>query len=787
MIRRLQNSRPRRRSARGRSTTFAVGLALVWTFLFPSGVPAAQTHVVRAGSDAARELQDLLILAGPGDTIQLEDGVFTIARELSVSTDHITIRGRGREKTVLSFKSQTSGDAGIDATGNAFVVEDLAIEDTPGNGIRATGSDGVTFRRVRVEWTAGPRSSNGAYGLYPVLCRNVLIDQCVAIGASDAGIYVGQSNRVVVRRSRAERNVAGIEIENTYDADVYDNLATQNTGGILVFDLPGLQQTNGGRVRLFKNRVIANNHDNFAPPGNIVGTVSPGTGVMVMATSDVEVFANTIEGNSTFSIAVFSYHITGKRVADSEFNAYPTRVHVHENVIRDGGAAPRGNDLEPLVAALGKPFPAIVYDGITDAQRKSSSGPAVVLGDNGSADFVNLRYPEFASGHVRFDRDRDRYKGSLSPLLAVELKPHPEPPQRMDPAIEVFQNAPKKLSEYALFHGTGATQKPVDGVVPYDLNTALFSDHTAKYRFVRLPKGTAATYHSDKVFEFPVGTVIAKTFAEARAAPAGGATTAGPGRLIETRILTHEPSGWHGFSYVWNVEQTEATLRLGGAELVVESSSDGERVLYEVPNANQCRDCHVTDVSRRETLPLGVRARNINKSFAYADSQRNQLDEWSRRGILRGAPDSASAPRVAQATVVRSGSVEERARAWLDVNCAHCHNPAGGARASGLDLSFSQQDSAKLGVWKAPVAAGRGAGKRRYGIVPGKPEESILTYRLESTEPGVVMPPLGRRQVDPVGVSLIRDWIASMPREGDDLEDPPKRDDGVEREDTEER
>ena len=198
-------------------------------------------HRIEAGSDLQYELQARLIDAVPGDVIELGEGTFQFHAELSVACDNLTIRGKGPEKTILSFRGQQVGSEGLTATGDGFVVEDLAVEDTAGDAIKVLGADGVVFRRVRVEWTNGPSRDNGAYGIYPVECRNVLIEECIAIGASDAGIYVGQSKNVIVRNSRAEYNVAGIEIENTVGADVYECTATNNTGGILVFDLPGLQ------------------------------------------------------------------------------------------------------------------------------------------------------------------------------------------------------------------------------------------------------------------------------------------------------------------------------------------------------------------------------------------------------------------------------------------------------------------------------------------------------------------------------------------------------------------
>ncbi|MFO0426991.1 MAG: parallel beta-helix domain-containing protein [Planctomyces sp.] len=244
----------------------------------------ARTHQIAPGDNVQFELQARLIEAVPGDVIQLEAGRYVLNRQLDAVADNLTIRGQGGDQTILTFKDQTAGGQGIEATGNNFTLENLAIEDTAGNAVKILGAKNVTLRGVRVEWTGEPTSSNGAYGLYPVQCENVLIENCTSIGASDAGIYVGQCRNVVVRSCHAERNVAGIEIENTVDADVYGNVATNNTGGILVFDMAGLQLKAGSNVRVFRNKVTANNHRNFADPGGVVAAVPPGTGVMIMAT-----------------------------------------------------------------------------------------------------------------------------------------------------------------------------------------------------------------------------------------------------------------------------------------------------------------------------------------------------------------------------------------------------------------------------------------------------------------------------------------------------------------------
>jgi uncharacterized repeat protein (TIGR03806 family) len=317
---------------------------------------------------------------------------------------------------------------------------------------------------------------------------------------------------------------------------------------------------------------------------------------------------------------------------------------------------------------------------------------------------------------------------------------------------------PQRLSSYGLFRGDAATQEPAEDVVPYDVNTPLFSDYAVKFRFVRLPAGASAAYRDSEVFDFPVGTVIVKTFAYPHDLrdPSRGR------RLIETRLLIRRPEGWVGLPYVWNDEQTEATLQVvGGVREVRWVHTDGrERTnRYLVPNVNQCMGCHENN---KVMAPIGPRARHLNRSYAYAGGSENQLVQWTRAGILTGAPPPDEAPRAAVWNDPSTGSLDQRARAWLEINCAHCHNPDGPARTSGLDLMASQTNRFQGGVWKGPVAAGPGTGGRSHDIVPGKPEASILLYRLESTTPGIRMPELSRQLVDEEGVSLIREWVASL-------------------------
>jgi uncharacterized repeat protein (TIGR03806 family) len=346
--------------------------------------------------------------------------------------------------------------------------------------------------------------------------------------------------------------------------------------------------------------------------------------------------------------------------------------------------------------------------------------------------------------------------GALLLLAASGCGPragHETPPT--PPPTQPFE----KLSQYGLFAGDPAAQVPAEGVIPYDLNSPLFSDYAEKYRFVKLPPGTHASYRDVDVFEFPVGTVIAKTFAYPHDArdPSQGR------RLIETRILKREPDGWLGLPYIWDAAQTEATLDVAGNTVDVSwIHTDGRARTnnYIIPNSNQCKGCHKTGESM---TPIGPKARHLNRDFAYGEGPENQLTHWSRLGALAGAPAPAEAPRLAVWDDPQSGTFDARARAWLEINCAHCHNPEGPARNSGLDLMAAQRNPTAFGVFKPPVAAGIGSGGLAYDIVPGQPGQSILVYRIASTHPGVMMPELGKRLVHEEGVALIREWIAAVP------------------------
>lgn len=353
--------------------------------------------------------------------------------------------------------------------------------------------------------------------------------------------------------------------------------------------------------------------------------------------------------------------------------------------------------------------------------------------------------------------------------------------KREDAGVHFFaEGQPKSLSEWRVLEVEDGRLTLNQGVLPYDLNTPLFSDYAHKLRTVWMPAGKAARYDAQAAFDFPVGTIISKTFyyplpagkqwdgkSVARTDPShdslqDGALDLSKVRLIETRVLVRREAGWEAIPYVWNEAQTEATLKRAGAMIALELvGADGSRetVDYQVPDQNQCASCHSVDNKTRAMEPIGPKARHLNRDFAYAEGSENQLAHLSRIGYLTGAPDPEQAPRNANAEDAAHATLEDRARAYLDINCGHCHSPTGAAITSGLWLEASVDDRLKLGFCKQPVAAGKGTGDHLYDIAPGHADASVLVFRMDSDDPSVMMPELGRSVVHREGAQLIRQWI----------------------------
>ena len=361
-----------------------------------------------ADTDLQTTLMEQLIDAQPGDVIEIPAGVFSFDRSLSLTVDGVTIRGAGMDETILSFANQTSGAEGLLVTASDFTIEDLAIEDTRGDALKVNEGENIIIRRVRTEWTNGPDTDNGAYGIYPVQTTNTLIEGAVAIGASDAGIYVGQSRNVIVRDSRAEFNVAGIEIENTIGADVYNNVATNNTGGILVFNMPNLPQP-GHSTRVYDNQVFENNTGNFGHPGTPVASVPAGSGIVINSNDRVEIFNNDIRDHRTANIIISSVYSTGFSDigVQENFDPYPETIWIAGNTLGEGGGNPDNAELQALrvlMFGLTGNIPDVLWDGYVNAELLADGEmPAQyrICLDNGDAQLLNVDGPNgYSDPHI---------------------------------------------------------------------------------------------------------------------------------------------------------------------------------------------------------------------------------------------------------------------------------------------------------------------------------------------------------------------------------------------------
>lgn len=356
--------------------------------------------------------------------------------------------------------------------------------------------------------------------------------------------------------------------------------------------------------------------------------------------------------------------------------------------------------------------------------------------------------------------------------LSVLLLAACEPPQQ---AVQMFpaDEPPALLSEWAVFTTSGDRLALNDGVIPYELKTPLFSDYALKLRTVWMPDGTSATYDAKQEFEFPIGAIISKTFHYRKggdwaadnmqvAVSKQDATNPVPPPLdlneyvlIETRLLVRYADGWVGFPYVWNAAQTDASLEIAGdvRQVQLVHRAETQTINYVVPDVNQCAGCHTPDHSAGDLRPLGPKAWQLNRAYSWWGDDASQVSHWSSRGLLA---EAATVPPA------ESTGLDQRAREYLDANCAHCHNPAGAADTSALHLNIDAPVDRKLGVCKTPVAVGRGSGDRTYDIYPGRPDDSIMIFRMQHNDPAIAMPELGRSAIHVEGVELISEWIASM-------------------------
>ena len=750
----------------------------------PPTPPTGDVVEIAAGPNFEDGLKTALINAQPGQTIILPEGTFEMTGGMILDVNNVMVQGKGHEKTILDFGKSTSGGDGFLVNSNNVVLEHFAVVDTPGDGIKFKFSNGVTIRNMRVEWSCGPCEENGAYGIYPVQTKNVLIEDSIAIGASDAGIYVGQSDNIIVRRNLAAYNVAGIEIENSTNSDVYENTAENNTGGILAFDLPGLPRA-GMRSRIFNNTVRNNNVANFAPAGNIVATVPQGTGMLIMAFEDVEVFDNLIENNQSSAILVVNYAISGLSHDDPNYDPDPRRMNIHDNDYRNNAYDPAdaAAGIAPEFDAVGG-LPQVFYDGIAESAGAFDGPDRICVREADSVRRGVLRHPDgsgastdpefFDCAHaslpqVVLDTPEDIEAGEKPPTDAeIAEMCTPESGSDLPNLKAVAVNCPT-LSGYNLFADQTEPREATNAGIHYDLITPLFTDYASKYRFVFIPEGKQAAYSEREVMDMPIGTIVSKTFTMSRdfLNPAAGEV------IIETRILIRREQGWAALPYIWREDGSDADLSItGGTRQLSWIHSDGSTrsTNYEIPDTNQCKTCH--SITRPETGSgrnfetalemIGPKARFLNMDNEYDGQTVNQLTYMKEQGALVGLPDDLDTIDTVPVWTDTAASLEDRAKGYLDINCAHCHRPAGFASNSALFLDYWREVDETYGVCKTPVAAGAGSGGLQYGIVPGNAAESIFDYRMDSNEPDVRMPEIGRTLIHSEGVALVREWINSL-------------------------
>ena len=386
--------------------------------------PAADTNTTEVAAEIidATALQAMLIEAEEGSVIELPAATIEMVDGLSLDVDGVTLRGAGEGQTILDFSGQTGAGEGLLITSDDVTVEHFTIRNTTGDGIKSKGADRIIYRDLTVEWTGGPDEANGAYGVYPVESTDILVERVTVRGASDAGIYVGQSDNIIVRDSLAEYNVAGIEIENSTRADVYNNTVTNNTGGILVFDLPDLPKVGGHSTRLFGNQIFENNTRNFAPPGNIVASVPSGTGIIVQANDKVEIFDNTLTDNRTAHVLLVAY---SPEFSDDRYNPLPRNVLVTQNAYENGGYEPQG-DLQMLAMLMGGKLPDIVSDGVDRWQDGEPAALGLVIDEPETVGYVSLGLGEYPVNPANLSPSNDRPAGSVGERLPAVVLSHSE-------------------------------------------------------------------------------------------------------------------------------------------------------------------------------------------------------------------------------------------------------------------------------------------------------------------------------------------------------------------------
>ena len=901
-----------------------------------------RVFTISPGDSATTDAVAAFFEAAPGDTIEFEAGFFDFTTGLVMqNTEGVTVKGAGMDNTVLSFEDSDTAEGFLISNVRGVVVTDLTVTDTPGDGIKVKSSDIVTYRNVRTMWSSAdtpvgadnyqtaihyecpaepiselnpapyqPDSGNGRYGIYPVQASNVLLDNVESLGASDAGIYVGQSDDIIIKNSRALYNVAGYEFENTQRAEMFDNIAECNTVGYIIYDLPYLTQY-GYQARMHHNVARNNNFDNFAA-GGIVSQVPKGSGLITLSYDQVEVDHNEFSDHQTGAILITSYELIGDD-GDLRQDVYTEALSIHDNSFDNSGYSMPPPDLQalaegdvssalPTIIALknGGQGADIIWDGVYDGPNDCAK-PDVPTNDRGKPQFegtdvkpadcgdadgngVADRYnaykfddsgtrkkpsmwicienntytgspaaPEFANIHglaglealnavldpsqlsdpdylpgvlagiPEFAADNDssphqcqlEYGETLPSMPAVELATYtlPEGGTGRPTEEQIAQMCARDtdgqinwdalaevdcpdLASYHLFNDPQDPSTDSNGGTPYDLNTQLFSDYATKYRFVFMPEGTAATYRDgsenvNAAYEFPVGTVIAKTFSFEDEG-------AGTVNHVETRLLIKREDNdgtlvWEGLPYIWQTDgngKRVARLSKGGGTAAVSwnytddhsgNLHQGSTDSYRIPNAAQCVTCHANTHNVAGAAPIGPKPRNLNKPYAYEDAgMANQIAYWVDHNLLTGAPAdldvdantmiATKVERIPYFNVPGDGGnaansdadIEQRIRGYLEVNCAHCHNEGGAASNTGLYLDYFRAVNSSYGICKTPTAAGAGSDGRPHDIQPGSVSESIMPFRMGSNDVEAKMPPIAHSVVHDEALELLNEWIENV-------------------------
>ena len=939
-----------------------------------TGEPSeGRVFVIEPGENATADMVEAMVQVRPKDVIEFTEGYFELTTGLQISsTENILVRGQGIDKTVLSFKNSASQEGFLASTVRGITVEDLTVLDTPGDAFKLQGVDHGTLRRVRALWSSGrntdeedtitadnysdkmdiactdparhnPANPNpletdttspdytvsvasGRYGIYPVNSQNILVEFSESIGASDAGIYVGQTDNAIIRNSRAAFNVFGFEIENVRGGEYVDNLAECNTGGFLVYDLDGLTRY-GKRTRMYRNHARNNNTYNFAEPGSIVSNVPRGVGMITLAYDKIDVFDNVFENHGTAGIVHTSYEVLGEP-GDRRLDMYTEGVHIWGNTFRDNGNDLPQPDLATILASGGSQvtsaFPMIVglknlsggagyrgghiiWDGyleeLSDCPYPTDDQGQPIPQDEEGKPIQGNQYPnpdcrynaykfddqgerikpawwsscidadnEFADDSLtyanfhglegleallgldpadpantiaavldnvasvpNFPSDTDmsphdcvaQYGENLPPLDPIVIPPFvpsgefdPAPgedlvkqlceatvPQGQINAAAYSVNCPT-LDQYHLFSDPQDPKSLPNGRgVPFVLNTKLFSDYSTKFRVAYIPEGAQALYRDGQdninaTILFPVGTILAKTFAFAD--EEAGTEVAAETRLLIKRETSAGQAYWDGLEYIWREQdgQRVAELAQGGGTVAVSWDytdvhsgvrHSGSTDSYLMPNASQCLTCHANDDAETGAAPIGPKPRNLNLRYAsespltwgvdaHPVAGQNQLMYWCQNGLMGNCPELVLNPVNGYVTSVErnpifnlpgdSGfaansdeDIEARVRSYLEVNCAHCHNPRGMAQNTGFYMDVFRPVNDTYGICKGPTATGSdGRGGHEYDIVPASAADSIVPFRMgyEADKLTEKMPPLARSVVDDEALTLVTEWIDNV-------------------------